>query len=364
MAFDSYVTINGKRYRRGFTTGSAAAAAAKGAVIIIFTNKEVNEVGIKTPAGIELNIPLKKVEYGKGFVRVAVEKDAGDDPDVTDGLEIWALVEKTSSGIELTGGQGVGRVTKPGLAVPVGRAAINPVPEKMILAGVKSVLPEDSGVRITIEVPRGEEVARRTFNPNLGIVGGISILGTTGIVEPMSEKAYKESLALELKQAVAGGCDRVVLVFGNYGKEMAVKLGYQPEEIVRMSNFVGYMLNKCRELGVKRIIILGYLGKLVKVAGGIFNTHSKVADARREIIAAYTAAIGGSKETVSSILTSNTSEEAVEILFTAGLGEVFNLLAERVVVRIKEYLKTDQLDIKSIIFTMEEGVLGSYAEKE
>jgi len=360
MAFDSYVTINGKRYRRGFTTGSAAAAAAKGAAMMLFTGKEVNEVKINTPAGIELKLFLKKVEYGEDFVRVAVEKDAGDDPDVTDGLEIRALVEKISSGIELIGGQGVGRVTKPGLAVPVGKAAINPVPEKMIIEEVKSVLPENSGVRITIEVPRGEEVARKTFNPDLGIIGGISILGTTGIVEPMSEKAYRESLVLELRQAVAEGRERVVLVFGNYGKEMAIKLEYQPAEIVRMSNFVGYILTECQRLEVKNIVILGHIGKLSKVAGGIFNTHSKVADARREIIAAYTAFMGGEQKIINSILKSNTTSEAVQIIVEAGLEEVFNILAARVVQRVKDYLKNDQLNIKCIIFNMEEGVLGSY----
>jgi cobalt-precorrin-5B (C1)-methyltransferase len=225
---------------------------------------------------------------------------------------------------------------------------------------VASVLPEGCGVRITIEVPRGEEVAEKTFNPNLGIVGGISILGTTGIVEPMSEKAYRESLALELKQAVAEGHDQIVLVFGNYGRDMADRLGFSSDEVVRMSNFVGYMLNQSKLIEVKKIIILGHIGKLVKVAGGIFNTHSKVADARKEIIAAYTAAIGAEADIIKEILESNTSTEAVQIIQKAGLDEVFDILAERVAIRIRDYLKSDQIDIKSIIFTLEEGVLGSY----
>ncbi|QTL98789.1 cobalamin biosynthesis protein CbiD [Iocasia frigidifontis] len=363
MVFESYVTINGKRYRRGFTTGSAAAAAAKGAALILFTGQEPEQVQIKTPAGIELNIPLKAVEYGEGFVRVFVEKDAGDDPDLTDGMEIAARVEEISTGIELSGGQGVGRVTKPGLSVPVGKAAINPVPEKMIKEAVSSVLPEGSGAKVMIEVPGGEEVAQKTFNPRLGIVGGISILGTSGIVEPMSKKAYQESLALELKQLVVEGGDQVVLVFGNYGREMAVKLGYQPKEVVRMSNFAGYMLRECQRLKIKRVIILGHLGKIVKLAGGIFNTHSKVADARLEIIAAYTAALGGDRETICCILSSNTSAEAVGIIIEAGLVAVFDLLAERVVIRIKEYLREEGMGLKSIIFTLEEGVLGTYDQR-
>lgn len=362
MAFESYITINNKRYRRGFTSGSAAAAAAKGATLIFFRDKVIKKVAIDTPAGISLTIPLKRVEKTSDFVRVVVEKDAGDDPDVTDGLEICAQVKEINQGIVLEGGLGVGRVTKPGLAVAIGEAAINPIPREMILQEVASVLPENKGVKIIIEVPRGAEVAQKTFNPNLGIVGGISILGTTGIVEPMSEKAYQESLALELKQAVALGKQRIVLVFGNYGQEMAKKLGFPADEIIRMSNFVGYMLKQCSELEISELVILGHLGKLGKVAGGIFQTHSSVADARREVIAAYTATLGGDQEIVKQILASNTSEEAVELILRAGLDEVFNLLAERVVCRVKEYLKTDLL-VKSIIFSMEKGVLGSYGLK-
>ena len=358
MTYESYVTINGKKYRRGFTTGTAAAAAAKGAAMILFGGKDITELSINTPAGIELKIPLKDVEIAEDYVCVVVEKDAGDDPDVTDGLDICAQVKKISNGISLSGGKGVGWVTKPGLSVPVGKAAINPVPEQMIIKAVESVLPENCGVQITIEVPRGEEVAQKTFNPQLGIVGGISILGTTGIVEPMSENAYRESLALKLKQAVAEGEEQIVLVFGNYGKDMAVKLGYNPAGIVRMSNFVGYMLNECQTLGVENVILLGHIGKLVKVAGGIFNTHNKVADARKEIMAAYTAVTGADKGIIDNILSSNTSVEAVQIIIEAGLERVFDILAERVVIRVREYLKSDQMRIKCILFTIEEGILG------
>lgn len=362
MTFESYITIDNKRYRRGFTSGSAAAAAAKGAAMILFLQELIKEVIIETPRGVRLTIPIKRVEKGLDYIRVVVEKDAGDDPDVTDGLEISAQVKEIEEGILIEGGLGVGRVTKPGLAVAVGEAAINPVPKEMIINEVASVLPSGRGVKVIIEVPQGEEVAEKTFNPNLGIIGGISILGTTGIVEPMSEKAYRESLALELKQAVALGKKRIVLVFGNYGSEMAKKLGFPSDEIVRMSNFVGYMLKECSQLEIKEIVILGHLGKLGKVAGGIFQTHHSIADGRREIIAAYTAIVGGSKDLIRRIIFSNTSEEAVELLLEANLDQVFPLLAERVVVRVREYLKTE-LSVKSIIFSMKEGVLGSYGFK-
>ncbi len=353
------MTEQSGRYQCGFTSGSAAAAAAKAATIFLFGEQVVSTVKIGTPIGVSLTIPIKRVEQKGAFVRAVVEKDAGDDPDVTDGLEIWARVREIESGITLEAGPGVGRVTKPGLAVAVGEAAINPVPRSMIVNEVSSVLPPGKGVGVIIEVPRGEEVARQTFNPRLGITGGISILGTTGIVEPMSEKAYQQSLALQLKQAVALGKRRVVLVFGNYGQAMAGKLGFPAEEVIKISNFVGFILQQCPELGVREIIMLGHLGKLAKVAGGIFFTHSRVADARREIIAAYTAVVGGNKELVQQILSSNTSEEAVQLILKAGRSEVFQLLAARVVCRVEEYLKTE-LIVKSIIFSSEAGVLGSY----
>ncbi|GAB6100471.1 cobalt-precorrin-5B (C(1))-methyltransferase CbiD [Halanaerocella petrolearia] len=357
MTFESYVIKNGKRLRRGYTTGSTATAAAKAATELFFSGQKINQVQIDTPAGIELDLEVVNIKLDPDYAQAAIIKDGGDDPDVTDGLEIRAKVERIDSGIELVGGTGVGKVTKPGLPVDKGQAAINPVPRQMIREEVSKVLPSEAGVRITIEVPKGVETAQKTLNPKLGIKGGISILGTTGIVEPMSEEAYKDSLAIGIDQAQAIGVEELVLVFGNYGKKQAIELGFKEEQIIRMSNFVGFMLDHCMRQEVEQIVLIGHIGKLVKVAAGVFNTHSKIADARLETIAAYTASLGGSQELINRILTANTAEEAVGIVKGTEWEEVFNLLAKRVMIRAQDY--TDNaLEVKSLLFSMEDGVVG------
>ncbi|OCL26127.1 hypothetical protein U472_08920 [Orenia metallireducens] len=359
MVFDSYVVKNGKKLRRGYTTGSTATAAAKAATYVLFTGKKIDRIKIGTPAGIELDLEVNILEIKDRYVAVSVLKDGGDDPDATDGIEIIAKVEEIEAGIELIGGEGVGQVTKPGLPVNVGEPAINPVPRKMLKTEINKVLPADKGVRVTIEVPEGEEVAKKTFNPKLGIVGGISILGTTGIVEPMSEKAYQDSLALNISQAVALGEEELILVFGNYGKRMALELGFREEQIIRMSNFVGFMLKECVAKGVKKVVLLGHIGKLVKVGAGIFNTHSHLADARLETIAAYTASLGGSQKLINGILNANTAEETINIIKEAGYEEIFNILARRVSIRAKEHVN-GELEVRSLLFSMKREVLGRY----
>ncbi len=364
MEFKSYLIKDGEKLKKGYTTGSTAAAAAKAAVKSLLNQKEVKKVEIDTPAGVKLNLEVADIELKSGakreIARASVIKDAGDDPDVTDGLKIFAKVELSDRAeIEVLGGKGVGKVTKPGLAVEVGKAAINPVPHKMIKKEIKKLVPEGKGAKVIIEVPKGEELAQETLNPQLGIVGGISILGTTGIVEPMSKRAYRDSLVLAIDQALAVGEEELVFVFGNYGKNTAIELGFKKEQIVRMSNFVGFMLKKAVEKGVKKIILIGHIGKLVKVAAGIFNTHSQVADARRETIAAYTAFLGGSQSLIKNILAANTAEETVALIKESQLDKVFNLLAKRAAKRAEEHVKKE-LKIKGIIFSMQKGVLGSY----
>ncbi|KXS43890.1 MULTISPECIES: cobalt-precorrin-5B (C(1))-methyltransferase CbiD [unclassified Candidatus Frackibacter] len=358
--FESYIERDGKKLRRGYTTGTTAAGAAKAATQMLYSQEIIEEVMIETPAGIDVNLEIIAPNIEQERVSCTVIKDAGDDPDITDGLEIVAEVSKIKAGIEIEGGQGVGVVTKPGLAVKVGEPAINPVPRKMIIDEVKKVLPANAGVKVRIKVPEGEEVAKKTFNPRLGIKGGISILGTTGIVEPMSKRAYKESLVIAIDQAIAEEREELVFIFGNYGKRMANNLGIVDEEWIKMSNFVGYMLERAAEKGIKRIILLGHIGKLVKVAAGIFDTHSKIADGRLETIAAYTASLGGSQDLINGILKANTAEETVQILKEARMAtEVFNFLAKRVVIRAAEKVN-QQIDFGSIIFSMEKEILGSY----
>lgn len=358
MAFESYKVKNGEKLRKGFTTGSAAAGAAKAAVLSLFRGEEPDSITISTPKGVELQLEPKFHGSTKGTVIAGVVKDAGDDPDVTDGLEIRAKVESAESGeFILEGGEGVGLVTKPGLPVEEGKAAINPVPREMIKREVEEVLPADRGVRVTIEIPEGESVAEDTFNPKLGVEGGLSVLGTTGIVEPMSEDAYKESLAAELSQTVALGETEIVMVFGNSGEKAAKRFGFRPESIVRTSNFVGYMLDRSSGLEVETVTLFGHIGKIVKVAGGIFNTHSKVADARLEILAGIAAYCGADRPIIKEIFGANTAEQAAGILLGNEFAEVFGELADRVVKRVEGRVG-GEVKAKSVIFSRNSGLLG------
>lgn len=361
-----YVMRGGRRLRRGVTTGSCAAAAAKAATGMLFSGEEIKKVAILTPAGIPLELSVGNIRRSGGRVICSVRKDAGDDPDVTHGLEIFASVEeKESPGVEVAAGEGIGVATAPGLPVEVGKPAINPVPMAMILREAGSLLPPGKGVRITLSIPGGEEAAEKTFNPRLGIVGGLSILGTTGIVEPMSQEAFKESLALELKVRLASLARKnpkdpglIVLVPGNRGKEAAAGLlGLSAERIAVMSNFVGFMLEKCLEYGAEKILLAGQIGKLLKVAGGIFQTHSRVADARFEVFAAYAALMGAKKPLLEELFRCRSSEEMVEKLESSPLVGFYDFLAGRISARAEEHLY-GRIPVGTVLFSLRGGILG------
>lgn len=357
---DKYVVKDGKRMRYGYTTGSCAAAASKAAVYMLVSNELIKNIDIETPKGWNLNLEVidPAIDSDSRTASCYIKKDAGDDPDITHGILIGARVEITDNpDIVLRGGEGVGQVTKPGLYVPVGEPAINPIPRKMIRDEILKVLPRGKGAIITIFVPEGEKIAKKTFNPKLGILGGISILGTSGIVEPMSDEAFKESLAIELNMAVKDGLDRVVLVPGNYGEEYAIKFfGINKSQILKTSNFIGFMLNKCIENNVKKALIIGHIGKLVKLAGGIFNTHSKVADARLEIIAANLALLGAQKEIIEEVFECVTTEGVVNILEPHGYDEIYRILCQRAEERCLSYIH-GELEVGVIMFSMEKGLL-------
>lgn len=351
VIMDEYTVINGKKYRKGYTTGSCAAAAAKAAALMLFSGSEADSIEIDTPAGVRLKLDVYDQVIEKGSASCSVVKDGGDDPDATNGLRIFARVDISSTpGISVDGGIGVGRVTLPGLRVAVGKAAINPVPMQMIVKEVKEVLPADKNVNVVISVPGGEETALRTFNPRLGILGGISILGTTGIVQPMSEEAWKESLALELSVLSAKGLKSVVLAPGNFGEDYAINvLGIKEENIVKTSNFMGYMLDKCVEYRFEDVLLVGHIGKLVKVAAGIFHTHSAVADARAEIMAAYAGAKGASRDVVNDILSSITTDAAMEIIDRNCLDAIYLEIASRVTRRSRERMN-GKANVGTVLF--------------
>ena len=364
---EEYVYIDGKKYRRGYTTGSCAAAAAKASTYMLFTKEEIEHINIDTPKGISLTLKVENRELGNNYAICSIEKDGGDDIDATHTMDIFAkaeLVDKESEELIVTGGLGIGVVTKKGLSVEVGKHAINPVPMKMIRNEVKKVLKEKNislngqSLKITIFAPKGEEVAKKTFNPRLGIVGGISILGTTGIVEPMSEEGWKKSLSIELAMKREQGMDKIILVPGNHGEQFIKEnLGIDINNCVRMSNFVGYMLNEAKRLGFKKILMAGHIGKFIKISAGIFNTHSKVCDARNEIIIANLALIGADLDFLKKINKCVTAEGAVEVIDKSKYTEIYDILCNRCKERVEEYLNED-IQVEVYMFRMDKSLLG------
>lgn len=329
--------------RYGFTTGSCAAAAAKAAAYMLLSGRQKNTITIETPKGIPYTAEILEITRGEKAVQCAVRKDGGDDPDITSGALIYAEVsltdhtrtQATDTRIHIDGGIGVGRVTKPGLDQPVGNAAINHVPREMIAKEVLEVcdlMDYKGNLQVIISVPEGESIAKQTFNPRLGIVGGISILGTSGIVEPMSNQALLDTIRVELNQRRAEGFDYIAVAPGNYGLDFMKKAyGYDLDKSVKCSNFIGVTIDMAVECGFTRMLLTGHIGKLIKVAGGIMNTHSKEADCRMELLSAFAIHEGAGADVAAKILDCVATEEAVRLLREAGKQqEVMDYAMERI----------------------------------
>lgn len=329
--------------RYGFTTGSCAAAAAKAAAYMLLSGRQKNTITIETPKGIPYTAEILEIARGEKAVQCAVRKDGGDDPDITSGALIYAEVsltdhtrtQATDTRIHIDGGIGVGRVTKPGLDQPVGNAAINHVPREMIAKEVLEVcdlMDYKGNLQVIISVPEGEAIAKQTFNPRLGIVGGISILGTSGIVEPMSNQALLDTIRVELNQRRAEGFDYIAVAPGNYGLDFMKKAyGYDLDKSVKCSNFIGVTIDMAVECGFTRMLLTGHIGKLIKVAGGIMNTHSKEADCRMELLSAFAIHEGAGADVAAKILDCVATEEAVRLLREAGKQqEVMDYAMERI----------------------------------
>ncbi|MCR5255069.1 MAG: cobalt-precorrin-5B (C(1))-methyltransferase CbiD [Acetatifactor sp.] len=367
--------------RIGFTTGSCAAAASKAAAYMLMSGMKKEKISIMTPKGIEFNADITDISIGENEVSCAVKKDGGDDPDVTSGALIYAKVsfcdESRDSGssdesngpenihILIDGGTGVGRVTKPGLDQPVGNAAINSVPRQMITDEVIKVakLFDYSGlIKVIISVPEGESISEKTFNPRLGIVGGISILGTSGIVEPMSVKALLDTIRVELNQKKVLGYEKIVIAPGNYGLDfMKNTFDYDLDGAVKCSNYIGETLDMIGELGFKKVLLCGHIGKLIKVSGGIMNTHSREADCRMELMASAALSVGMSGEDSKKILDCVSTEAGFKVVRDAGFEKPF---MNEVMKKIMFYLKkrvNDKFLIECIVFSNEFGLMGESA---
>ncbi len=360
--------------RHGFTTGSCAAAASKAAAYMLLTGHRKNQITIETPGGISYTAEIIDIHIGEHCASCAVVKDGGDDPDVTTGMKIYSKVSLTEEAdgkcavLHIDGGEGVGRVTRPGLDQPVGNAAINHVPRAMIAKEVSEVcalLDYRGGLDIVISVPGGEALAARTFNPRLGIVGGISILGTSGIVEPMSSQALLDTIRVELNQRRAEGYDSVAVTPGNYGRDyMKRRYGYDLDRSVKCSNFIGQTIDMAAELGFQRILLTGHIGKLIKVAGGIMNTHSREADARMELLAAFALRCQVPAECARRILDCLNTEEALALLQESGkLQEVMDYAMERICFYLDKRAG-QRLEIACIMYSSEFGELARSREAE
>lgn len=376
---ESYVYRQQKKLRRGYTTGTCAAAASLAAAALLLQNESTDlPVTVDTPKGIRLDLEAEMVKAGEDFRICRVQKDGGDDPDVTSGMWIYARVGfscsegKKSGWIEykndkitlyLSGGVGIGVATKPGLSCKVGEYAINPVPRAMIFQHVEKVCRSqgfEGTLWVEISAPEGEERGKKTFNSRLGILGGISILGTSGIVEPMSQEALLKSIELEITQKVLEGCSDLVMVPGNYGLDFAAgQLGLNLGEAVKCSNFLGASIDIAVQAGAKGLLLIGHMGKLVKLAAGIMNTHSREADGRMEILAAYSGALGAPPNLIRRILDAVTVDQALNLMEEADglLPEVM----EEVTLAAYRHLKKragEELEAEAILFTNERGILG------
>ena len=366
--------------KTGFTTGSCAAAAAKAASIMLFENAAIDSVSVMTPAGIQFCTDVREVmltKDKKGSVvsaECAVQKPASDDPDITAGILIFAKAELAAGApdgvkerVITDGGKGIGKVTKPGLDRPVGDAAINTTPRKMIEEAVTEVAEEygyAGTVKIVIFAPEGESIAAKTFNPRLGIEGGISIIGTSGIVEPMSTKALTDTIKVELTQKKAMGYDTAVVSPGNYGFEfMRTNYGYDLDKAVKCSNYIGQTLDMANELGFSSMVLVGHIGKLIKVAGGIMNTHSSQGDCRMEIMAAAAIKAGASSAVAGQILDCVSTDEAYAVMKKENIEkECMSFIIERISYHLKK--RAGDMKIECIVYSNRYGLLGKTEDAE
>ncbi|MDO5411301.1 MAG: cobalt-precorrin-5B (C(1))-methyltransferase CbiD [Lachnospiraceae bacterium] len=360
---DFYVIKNNKKLRMGYTTGSCAAGAAKAAAFMLLNHQSLEEVALVTPKGIELHLEVLDICREEERVSCAVRKDGGDDPDATNGILVCADVRKVSEpGIHIDGGKGVGRVTKPGLEQPVGNAAINRVPRMMIRQGIEETCEAagyEGGISVVISVPEGEEVAKKTFNPRLGIMGGISVLGTSGIVEPMSEAALIRSIQVEMDMQKAAGARCLLITPGNYGQAFVKEqMHLDLDNAMKCSNFVGETIDMAVADELEGILFVAHIGKFIKVAGGIMNTHSRCADSRAELMAAFALRAGADLEQAKQILDTLTTEEAVTLLEKYGLKEkVMPLIIERIIYYL-DHRAYGKLKLGLVLFSNEHGLLG------
>ncbi len=358
---EEYVYKGAQRLRCGYTTGSCAAAAAKAAAGMYITGEKIKKVVLPTPKGVELQLDVMCVQINSDFALCAVQKDSGDDPDITNGILVYAKVSRIRSGIEIVGGKGIGKVTKSGLDQPVGEWAINSVPRKMIISAVEEIAEKydyHGGFRVEISVPGGEEIALKTYNPRMGIEGGISIIGTSGIVEPMSSSALIDTIRVEAKMRKAEGYKNLLLTLGNYSETFLRKtMPLALEKSVKCSNFIGEAVDISLELGFEGVLIIGHIGKLVKLGAGIMNTHSAQADGRMDVLVTCGVLAEIDNKILARMPDCATVDGAIEILNESGkTDKVMEILARRADYYLNAKVK-NSIKIGALMFSDKHSVL-------
>lgn len=365
---DQYIYRGTKKLRCGYTTGSCAAGAAKAAAKMLLTGEIPSQITLKLPAGIPLDLDILEPELTEDSASCAVRKDSGDDPDITNGIRIFARVTRCESGITVSGGEGIGTVTKPGLDQPPGNAAINSTPRRMIADALAEIAAESGysgGFHAVISAPEGRALAQKTFNPRMGITGGISIIGTTGIVEPMSNAAVIKTIRAEANLRRAAGHENLLLTVGNYSDTFLRE--FRPEltaRAVMCSNFIGDALDIGVTLGFRRILLIGHIGKLVKLGAGIMNTHSSFADGRMETLIACGALAGIPRELLMQITDCVTTDAALEILYQhPNVQEMLHILTDRIAYYLSARVR-DQVQTAAVIFSNQHDLLLKTADAE
>ena len=355
MRLEEYVYRGAEKLRCGYTTGSCAAAAAKAAAEMIFTGHEVTGVKLMTPKGIMLDLDVVDAEMKDGSASCAIVKDSGDDPDITNGIRVYSRVRLIPEGTVILGGEGVGVVTKAGLDRPVGDAAINTVPRRMISGAVAEIAEKygySGGFEVTVSIPQGVELAKKTFNPRMGIEGGISVIGTSGIVEPMSNTAVIETIRAEANIRRAAGQRNMLLTIGNYSEDFVQReLPFSLERSVTCSNFIGDAIDIGMELGFESILIVGHIGKLVKLGAGIMNTHSSWADGRMDVLVTCGVLAGADTDTLKRLPDCATADAAMDILEEGGyLEKTADILSQRMDSYLRARVK-DSVPIAALAFS-------------
>ena len=358
---EHFITKAGRTLRLGYTTGSCAALAARAATRMLLTGREETTSSLITPKGMEVEVTIRDVVVSAEEAGCSVRKDAGDDPDVTDGVLVRATVGRAPGGaVLIDGGEGVGRVTKPGLDQPVGAAAINSVPRRMIEREVRAVCDDlgyTGGISVVIGISGGEALAARTFNPNLGIVGGLSVIGTSGVVEPMSTRAIIDTIRVELRVLRAEGVADVILTPGNYGEDFLRAMpAIARRPYVKCSNFIGEALDAAVELGFGGVLAVGHIGKFIKLAGGVMDTHSRVADCRLELLALHAALAGAEPALLRRILEAATVDDGLNVL-----DDRLDAVVAGALERAESYLRRragDALAVGLVLFSNSRGLLG------